>query len=403
MILHDLNTTNSRIAKEGILGDTSIEDKLMFQYAYDPYKMYYQRFNDIDYNSLQEMTSEDLLLLNRLESKVVTGGKARLKVEMHCEKYGDLVKLICNKDLECGVSTTTLNKIFGKDFIPDFKVQLATDIPLDKITWPKVCQIKYNGTRVITLIDENKNIIFKTRNGLQFEFPKLAEMLKDLPLNSRMLDGELCFGDSRGSNHTKVSGIVNSALKGTLIDNPDLVYTIFDTMTLEEFYNQDCPYTYDYRFKKVKDLIHQTKQINIAKTWIIESLEELEEQFEEVVEKGYEGFILKDWSHLYKFKRTKDWLKIKEEKTADLECISFEEGSGKYVGMIGSLVCRGFVEGQYVIVNVGTGLSDADRSTSIYEYLGKKIEVGFNTIIQDKKTGNWSLFLPKFIAIRGDL
>lgn len=404
MILHELNKTNSRLDKECILNSEATEgDKIMFMYAYNPYKMYNLKFSDIDYSSVKPICEEDAMVLDTLLGKVVTGNTARGIVLTHCQKYGDLVKLICNKDLACGVTATTLNKVFGKDFIPEFKVQLATDMPLDKITWPKVCQIKYNGTRVIALIDSYKNVTFKTRNGHQFEFPKLAKMLQDLPIESRMLDGELCFGDSCGTDHTKVSGIVNSAIKGTPIDNPDLVYNIFDTMTLHEFYNQSCPYTYDYRFKQVKTLIHQTKQINIARTWIIESLEDLEKQFAKVLEKGYEGFILKDWSHTYKYKRTRDWLKIKDEKTADLECIGIVDGTGKYEDMIGSLLCEGEIDGKYILVRVGTGLSDADRSRWASDYLGKKIEVGFNTVIQDKKTGDWSLFLPRFITIRGDL
>ena len=143
--------------------------------------------------------------------------------------------------------------------------------------------------------------------------------------------------------------------------------------------------------------------IKLADTEVINSTEELETRFKGILKQGFEGFILKTWEHFYTFKRSKDWIKIKATDPCTLTVKGIQVGEGKYAGMIGALICEGTVKGKHVEVNVGSGLSDQQRLYDQEEFIGAKVDIFYNSIVQDRKTGKFSLFLPRFDRIRGDL
>lgn len=406
LILHNLKSMGSNLMKEEILRNASELDRKVFSYAYDPYKMYYQKFKteDVDWDSVREPEDSMFKLLDALSSRAMTGAAARSAVVEYSDEHGDLIKLICNKDLSCGVSIVTLNKVFGRSFIPKFTVQLAEAEDIKNVRVPIAGQIKYNGTRVVARWDGSM-VVFKTRNGHSFEFPELHETLRGTAFRHGVWDGELCFGDSQGRNHAEISGIVNSAIKGTPIrGGRGIVYNVFDFMSLEHFDANECPKTYRERYHDLQYSFLPSSTMKVAETFEFATLDEIQAKFNEVLEMRYEGLILKQWDHLYKFRRSKDWIKLKAEKTVTLSCLNIIPGEGKYVGMIGALQCEGMAEGKHVIVDVGTGLSDEDRARDPVEYVGKKIDIVYNEVIANKRDINYmSLFLPRFICVRGDL
>lgn len=404
MILHDLKNTTSSLLKQDILTGASDIDRKVFRYAYDPYRKYFQKFKEIDWDSITEPEDSMFSVLDKLASREVTGARARVMVLDYAFFHGDLIKLICNKNLDCGISVTTLNKTFGAGFIPKFNVQLAMDENINNIHVPIIGQIKYNGTRVVTRWDGSL-VTFTTRNGHTFEFPELYEAFRSSDIAIGVYDGELCFGDSQGRNHAEISGVVNSAIQGTPIrGGRGIVYNVFDYMSIEDFDANHCRKTYMERFRELRNVTGKASIIKVAETYEFSSKEEIEAKFEEVLANRYEGLILKKWSHYYSFKRSKDWIKLKAENTATLECLNYIPGEGKYTNSIGALQCEGIIDGQSIIVDVGTGLSDADRAKDPMEYVGKNIDIKYNEIIPNKRNPNYkSLFLPVFICVRGDI
>lgn len=413
MILHELVKTTSTISKEHILrtkADTF--DKQMFQYAYDPELTYGVKFGYINWNNVKPMDQVMHSLLDKLAKRQITGNAAREAVEHHAQHYGDLIKLICNKDLDCGVTATTLNKVFGKGFIPSFNLQRAVKVEVKDIKLPCIGQLKYNGARCVITISKD-GVKLQSRGGHYFEFPELQKKL-DLAFQYStkpyVIEGELTFGDSQNSNHTTISGLINSAIKGTPITAKGIVFTAFDFMMLSEFRANDCNISYSKRWEDLTNCIEyiwnylecNDEQIQVAMTWQFNTHEEIQIKFDELISKGYEGMILKHWDHLYTFKKNKNWIKLKAEDTADLHCIDIIDGKDKFEGGIGSLVCVGTVNGKSVKVNVSSGLTEAERFSSRNNYLDRIIEVGYNDVIQDKNTGEYSLFIPKFKMVRGD-
>jgi DNA ligase-1 len=220
-----------------------------------------------------------------------------------------------------------------------------------------------------------------------------------------MVDTEVTLVEGTTEDRTKVSGMINSARSGTKINEDILVFNAFDLLSLYEFESCSCASPYCDRLINLRSLLGvlpNTAPIKLAETYIIRTPEKVQELYADMISKNQEGLILKSPSHFYSFKRSPDWAKLKEVKTADLLCVDFEFGEGKYDGMIGALVCEGLVEGKKILVRVGSGLTDADRLAHPSDYLAHTIELKYNSVIQDSRTKQWSLFLPRFVQVRFD-
>ena len=407
-LITELRKHNSTIDKQRILNSiTTEEDKKIFLWAYDPFKRFRVTFSSVDMYNLGMSSPDMFTILEKLSKGALSGKQARNVVETYSCKHGDLIKLICNKDLNCGVSATTLNKVFGKNFIPKFCIQLAKELPIEKITFPVLGQLKYNGARVIAIFEDGV-VTLKSRGGHIFSFPELEfAILDNLLVGTRgyIFDGELTFGDSQNEDHTKVSGLINSAIKGTPIkENTDLIFHVFDALPLIEFKDQYCSSKYEYRLGKVNQFVTRMASplVKTAKNYIIQNKKDLVLLFDELLSDGYEGLILKYSNGMYTYKKNTTWIKMKATETADLLCTGYNEGTGKYEGMIGSLICEGKVEGQQVHVSVGSGLNDSLRSMDPQKFIGKIIEVKYNKVIKDTKKGTYSLFLPRYKIVRED-
>jgi len=401
-LINNLKATNSRIQKEIILANISNLEWRMFSYAYHPDSIYHMKCRMVDMEDLGEPTEKMFDLLDKIVNKEISGNDAKMKVKNFAGQYGNLIRLIVNKDLDCGVTATLFNKVYP-GAIPQFKVQLAKEVPLTKVDFPVLAQLKYDGVRLIALVEDRK-CTFKTRNGKVVNLPELQAAIEWLPFDNYILDGEVVLETGKQEDRTKISGMINSAMHGGTIDEEEVVLHCFDTMPLSDFNSVKCDKPYSERFAILRTMLIATedKHIQLAFTNEVHNAESVTTLYQGALTLGYEGLVLKYSNHLYTFKRSKDWIKIKEVKDADLKCTAIQEGTGKYKDMIGALVCKGTVEDKEVTVNVGTGLSDVERSMDDIEFIGETIEVQYNTVIEDTKTGQWSLFLPRFVCIRTD-
>ena len=112
-----------------------------------------------------------------------------------------------------------------------------------------------------------------------------------------------------------------------------------------------------------------------------------------------EGVMVNVLDAPYQYKRTKDILKVKVQGDSDLRIIGFEEGSGKYKGMLGAFV----LEYKGGTLNCGGGLTDELRQ-SIWNnrssWLDRVMSVKHNGETIDTATGNPSLRFPRFSELR---
>ena len=235
--------------------------------------------------------------------------------------------------------------------------------------------------------------------------PSTAEIVKTkLASLDIVLDTEVTLEAGQLIDRTKVSGLINSAMHGSYIDESKLVFNCFDSMAPVEFRQHESRDKYSARYAKTENVVKQlaNSRFRLADSIEVVSATQAKRLFEEYTRNGFEGLILKSPEHLYTFKRTADWAKMKETKSADLKCVGYCPGTGKYAHSIGALLCSGTVEGVPVTVSVGSGLTDLCRRREPSNFVGKTIEVKYNSLVKDSKTQTYSLFLPRFVAVRFD-
>ena len=412
-ILNELAATSSRLEKEAIIlreKDNMLLKRVYFL-AYDPFTQFYQRkIPDYTTSGYNRTLSESVDMLTQLSSRVYTGnaGISFLKDILSNSRVEDaqVIERIIGKDLKCGASDSTANKIWP-GLVHDYPCMLASGYDeklVAKIKWPALAQLKMDGMRFNAIVKDGK-CEFRTRNGkevnllgnLEAEFIALAAG------NNTVFDGELVVMDEEDWQYLDRqtgNGILNKAVKGTI--TPELANrvcaTLWDIIPYEDFQNSISKHAYKHRFALLEAMHLDSGKIRIVSNQIVANLEEARTLFERYLAEGQEGIILKDSMGLWENKRSRGQIKFKGELECDLKIVGIQEGTGKYVGKIGAYICES--EDGILKCDVGSGFKDDQRIID-QSVIGKVIAVKYNARIKNKQGGD-SLFLPIFLEIRED-
>jgi DNA ligase-1 len=331
------------------------------------------------------------------------------------EQWNDWYRRILIKDLRCGVSEKTVNKVAKKlkkneYMVPVFECMLAHDGANheSKITGKKLVEPKLDGVRCLTVVDhQSKTVVQYTRNGKVLEnFTHITEALEKVITDfgrSYVIDGEVVshsFQDLMKQVHRKEN-----------VQAQDAKLMAFDIIPL-------------FEFKQGASVLSQKNRTELLKTFAkvfeetgcIEVVPQVEFDLDvmtdeiafkdynkQMVEAGYEGIMIKDPDAKYECKRSTSWLKQKPFIEVSLEVVDVEEGTGRNVGRLGALVCSGRDDGKEISVNVGSGFSDDNRIEfyNVRDTLpGQIVEVRADAITQNQD-GSYSLRFPRFLRFRG--
>jgi len=415
-IFLDLANTSSRLEKEAILKNnlSNLLLRKVLYLALDPFTQFYIRRIPLYKTGASNATitlEQGLDELQKLSSRTLTGNAAFYHLQWILESLpaedARVIERVIEKDLRCGVSDATVNKIWP-GLIPTYPVMLASGYDekiMNKMTYPAYVQLKLDGMRFNAIVNDGV-VEFRSRNGkeinllgnLEEEFRKLAGGM------SVVFDGELVVMDSLGlMNRQKGNGILNKAVKGTITNTEasKAHAVIWDMIPYLDFKKGVCSISYENRFRMLSDLLHDAEKISLIENIEVATEDEAHHIFEEYFQNGEEGIILKDITQGWEDKRVKHQVKFKGELECDLLCMDWQEGTGKNVGKLGALV---LISADGIIkVNVGSGFTDEQRDKYTRQNtVGKVVAVKYNARIQDKKTLQESLFLPVFIEIRED-
>lgn len=349
-------------------------------------------------------------VINKLSTRALTGNAAfeyyMSLTRIMTSDDAEVLNRILNRDLRCGVSTTTANKALTKP-IPTFSVMLCgknEEKNVRKInfkTKPFV-QLKSDGLRIIVTVSDNGTVMFRTRNGKELQFPSMVDQFKQF--TGFAFDGEaIVKRDGEVLDRKTGNGILNSIQKGDMEFEPDVVLVLWDMIKLDDFLQGYSKEPYESRFNNLEKAIGNLSRVVLQESYRVDSVKEVNDLFNKMLERGEEGIILKDSQAPYEAKRVNHQLKYKAELEADLVITGFEEGSGKYEGTLGAILVES--ADKKVKVSVGTGLSD-DMRKYIWDnkesILGKIAAVKYNEVITSKGKDTKSLFLPVFLEIRED-
>lgn len=329
----------------------------------------------------------------------------------------EVARAIITQDFQIGVTSTTLNTVYGKTFIPKIDCMLGKkfgDVGPAKTKWPCIVTEKLDGIRRV-LVKENGVCRFYSRSG--HEDTGLIEILEEakyLPDN-RVYDGELlAAGDYPDSIALRqaTNSISNSGGNKT-----GLIFNVFDMLDSQDYW--DGKSSENAATRKIMlgaTLMDESIQL-LDDNWpmliasygihqelkfikpvpilgVVKSIGEVDHIVEPIWARGGEGVMLNSISGFYEKKRSKELLKVKKTQEFVLVVTDVVEGTGKFEDMLGALA----VDYNGTRLGVGSGFTEPQRRhiwDNAQDYIGRKIEIdsfGESTNMMGTKSLNCPIF-----------
>jgi len=255
----------------------------------------------------------------------------------------------------------------------------------DKVKFPIYSQPKLDGIRMIAKADG-----LWSRTGKKIvAVPHIYEALKPLFQSNPnlILDGEL-YCDKYANDFNAICSLVKKT-KPTKEDldlsAKAIEYHVYDIASSTEIFSKRNAFLNELDLPKCCILV---------KTIVLNNAKSVDSQFEEYIEQGYEGQMLR-LDLPYENKRSKSLLKHKNFVDEEFKIIDIVEGKGKHAGVASSMLFK-----------TSKGVEFNSSINGNYDYL-KEILLNKKNLIGQMATVKYfgitpdgSLRFPKVIAIR---
>jgi DNA ligase-1 len=249
-----------------------------------------------------------------------------------------------------------------------FAPHLATDVQLDRLTYPVMVFPKYDGVRMLNRDGKAVGRSLKAFANKHITQKYSQEMFHGM-------DGELTFGDINSDSLCRDTTGCISRIQG----EPDVVWNLFDYVTDE---NKNEPYF--NRYSQIEKLLLENKHLVahnitlIPYTWCINRVQ-VENMYAKCLDQGMEGIIIRNPDSPTKYGRCTlsegAYLRMKPSVDREATVVSLVEAEANLneakinelgytersshqankvgKGMIGMLQCRDIESG--MLINVGAG------------------------------------------------
>ena len=419
-VIRSLEEHPSRLNKEAIIEAQLDNEELFegFHLALSPYITFGVKkvptFSGADGQGLPWEAFKELCHL--LATRQLTGDDARSAIELALSastknQWNDWYRRILIKDLRCGVSEKTINKI-KKGAVPIFECMLAHDGANHekKVAGKKLLEPKLDGVRALLVIDAGaKTATIYSRNGKILEnFGHITKAVEDnieLFERSIVIDGEVVS--------SSFQALMKQVHRKSDADAGDARLMAFDVLPLSEFQKGKSVLGQKRRsalLRSMKPILEKIGGIDIIPQIEVDLDSAVGEmQFKQynkdAIESGFEGIMIKELDDPYVCKRSVSWLKQKPFIEVSLTVVAVEEGTGKNEGRMGAVICEGEDDGKKIAVNVGSGFTD-DQRTDFWagreDLLGQVVEVRADAATRSQDSEDvWSLRFPRFLRFRG--
>lgn len=411
-IVNQLQSTSSRNEKESILKkykDNQLWKDVLY-FVFNPYivtGLSSKKINKI-ITDIWMINSNKLNTITKIMEYLETNNTGKDEniffvqnfIRGHAPGVMDLLTKIVTKDLSLGIDAKTINKVYG-NIIPIFNVMLAHKYAdhENKVTGEFILTTKLDGIRCV-LIKEDGSIKLFSRQGQPLE--GLVEIESEaLNLHDGVYDGELIL---KNDNNLNSDDLYRATVKVVRKDGEkhNVEYNVFDYLPVEDFQNGKSDISCAIRKVNIHEAIGDNFNFikEVKPLYVGDDKEVIFPLLNTVISKGQEGLMLNVADAPYECKRSNKILKIKKMNTVDLKVTGYEEGTGKYKGMLGRINVdyKGFTCG------VGSGFTDEDR---VYVWqnqdnlLGTIVEVQYFEESKNQKSGI-SLRFPIFKRFRTD-
>ena len=258
---------------------------------------------------------------------------------------------VLEKDLKLGMGGTSINKVFPKliEKTPYMGAQPFSEDKVKKIFNESGCaisQVKMDG-RYCNAIIRNGQVDLESRQGEITHVGDDATFLVELAqLDDCVLNGELTI---EGFDRYTANGIITSIIDvmsscrdpkkvaafeeshGSLdVMVNRIQYTIWDKLTIEEYFEQSSDRPYSERLANIT--IGILRENDYARLTAVEyvnvgSYEHAMNHFQDCLQRGLEGTIIKSSTGKWKDGKPAWQVKMKIEMNLDLKIIGFEYGT----------------------------------------------------------------------------
>lgn len=421
-IITKLSSTSSRTDKESILDRNSSNIYLteLCKFMYDPMivsgikelKMNRKQSSDyvLDLFSMHEEHSL-LDIFTYLKSNN-TGKDVDIQyiteyIEDNIE-YSELLKKIFTKELKLGIDITTVNKIYGNSFIKEFNVMLA-DNYYDNQNYLTdkefILTTKLDGLRCIAVY-ENNEVKFYTRQGKPYgRLPEIESELMEYFRENYVYDGELIAEtDKQMLSKDLFRETASVAMKNG--NKKGLIFNVFDMIPADEFFNKSSSLECRRRKQRLHNIftVYGRYLKHICEVEILYKGNDINQIFsnlERITDAGGEGVMINISDAPYEFKRTKNLLKVKKFRTADVKVIKINKGTGRFSNTLGSITVEFDYNNNTYACDIGSGFTDVQREkywNAPELLINKIVEIKYFEISQDMD-GKYSLRFPVWLDI----
>ena len=361
------------------------------------------------------------------------------------EEAAWLAEKMMIKDLQIGVSVTTLNKVYGKSFIPIVGIMRGMPAP-QNMKGIYIATEKIDGNRRL-IMNKETGVEIYTRSGRRDNgLVEIEEQAKCLPTGF-VYDTEIAaVGDYANSlelrqatasianskgKRTGVKALVFDMIKQADYDNgisklgalgrKTLLASVFSDyesleLLIKYFIEYDAASGGTSRVSHSINALSRTlmpasETPNIMALPILDIVETYDDAVklaQPIWDTGGEGIMLVEWRSPYEVNPNprKTLLKIKANYESVCQCVAVLEGDNKYAGTLGAITVEYYRpdDDKTYYVNVGSGFTDFQRDMFWSDpslIVGRPVEIEhFGETIN--KGGSYSLNCPIFKRVQGE-
>ncbi|AUR97782.1 nucleic acid-binding, OB-fold protein [Vibrio phage 1.244.A._10N.261.54.C3] len=452
-VVQDLGAARGINAKKAILsglqGQDEADMQLYVHYAMDPRLSLYQTLSDelrVKLNGMQLSGTPKRDLLGSLEyiAGMATLGEtrgdsgkmliSRVRSRLPSDQDRELFDLFIDRNIKVGLGVKSINSVWERHlaYSPYNRCKSATAKLWDKFNWARgvYSQLKSDGMFLNVrheVVDGCIPVVeFTSREGNVLESDSLHglredvfDLLDNLEIERAFyLHGEALVYDPEGNLLPREQG--NGKLNRIIQTGEDLdegytvkfhVWDIVDGDYFDTNLSKKQAQGVDYagRFQSLEALMKEAgelQHITLQESKIVYSIEEAMAHFQEMMDRGEEGTVIKCPDGLWFDGDSETMLKLKLEVEFDMVVVGRNAGdaNGKHADTFGSLQ----VESSCGLVAAGcSGLSDELRQ-EIHDnfelWEGSIATIRCNGIQENSFTGEKgevkSVFLPRLVSER---
>jgi len=398
-ILDAIEEAQGRKEKTAILKANSGNSNLTrtLYYGMNPYMTYW--FSDAPtWSSLPMSHSGRFIqfepffaLLEAINRRQYTGKALHNKVGLFFDDLHPKAKKwfgrVLQKNMRLGISYSSVNKVIP-GLVPGFAVQLAhpLKVPLEDLQYPLIMDAKMDGIRCVVSKTRKGVVEMRTRKGFLIDtLPTIKRLFERCPFSDFVIDGE-----AKGADWNESQSVIGSSVNKKLDEK--IVFWAFDYVKLDTFINQTISIPYKDRLVILRKIIGEitSARVTVVRGKVVRNAAEAGALYQEFLDEGHEGGMLKDPNAPYQFTRTKAVQKLKPRESWTGIVVGLTEGTGKHKGTLGALLVS--IGGK--VTSVGSGFSDEVRRQVWYDP-GSAMQKLVEVVGQDM-TGDGKIRFPIF-------